>query len=210
MLSLTRKTCGLILAALVLAACAEVLGPPTFTETRTFLEAEPEQIRCNLTGQNGHTLSLTTPAYAPSEEFGNWYQMKCFLAGYWSDRIVVRRNTKTDLIEKALSQENIDPRVQNFLSSNPRLEPFPTQLKFHLRRNSFQTEAKRDRYYAGHRARVERFWFDITARVEEVCSTTGNPVGRSKKCQKALNLLKQERLQDLNNLEIERRRSVVP
>ncbi len=225
-LNVTRKTalCAALIATMV-AACAD--GRPRPLPDRppvaprvayeSLIVSDPDGIRCNVTGKSGAAITVTTPRLVPMHRFKAPVAIRCFAEGYWTEQVSVLPGSKEPLLIRVLQGELITP--SNAPVRGGQIGPggeFPREVKITLRRDSFESPAARDAYYATELDRIIQDWSTLIARAQSECDTEavsqagGSALSRPKACRDGLRRLEGLRNAELQLVEQRRRRSRIP
>ena len=177
----------------------------------------PEPQRCNVQGKSGMAMTITTPALVPVFKLGAPITIRCFAIGYWTERVAVLAGSKKPLLTRTVNGEQITPANAPIRGKN--LGPggeFPREVLVTMRRDTFNSAAERDVYYAEQLNRVEQDWVTLMEQGQAECDSGAvSQKGRTavtlpSVCQEGLRRLKAMKGGELQLVEQQRRRSRIP
>lgn len=210
-----------LLFILELSACAAPnslpAGVPPKVAFSTMVRTAPEPLRCNVQGKSGIAMTITTPALVPIFKFGPPITIRCFAKGYWTTRLTVLAGSKKPLLTRTLNGEKITPAYAPIRGKDvgPGGE-FPREVLVIMRRDTFNSAAERDAYYAEQLNLVERNWVTLVEQGQAECDSGAvSQKGRTavtlpSVCREGLRRLKAMKGSELQLVEQQRRRSRIP
>jgi hypothetical protein len=162
-------------------------------------------------------MTVTTPALVPASKLGAPITIRCFAKGYWTERVTVLTGSKMPLLTRTLNGEQITPANAPVRGKDvgPGGE-FPREVLVTMRRDTFDSAAERDTYYAEHLNRVEQNWMALVTQGQAECDSGAvSQKGRTAVtlpsiCQEGLRRLKAMKEGKSRLVEQQRRRSRIP
>jgi len=183
----------------------------------TLIDSEPRGVRCNVTGESGRTMTVTTPRLVALYRLGDPVRLRCFAEGYWTVEHGILEGTARALLIRLSDGEQVTPAHAPVRGGEVgRGGEFPRAVTVTLRLNAFDGAEARDAYYAQQLHEAAAGWDTLAKRANVECKYGDVPQdGRSKVslpdlCRDGLRLLEELKRTDLQEIEQQRRRSTIP
>lgn len=219
-----RAMAGLAVTLFFAAACAAPPPPsgsfPANAQRDdalpfTLVDTVPTGQRCIVTGGKSPPLTVTTPRLIALNKYGGNPVIDCFGDGLVRQRKALHVNKSERLAERMTRPGAIDlafaPYPKRETSSGS--GDFPAWVRIRLQRNSFNTVAERDRFYAAEARWIAAAWDAVEDRLKQECQSrltqAQGLILLDKQCKKAFRSLADRRAVDRATVEVNRRQSTI-
>ena len=156
------RTALVLLAAMSLAACAEVIdtwGPSTRIQTN------PAVARCNLDGTDLQRV-VVTPVRVVMPKAASPVTISCSAEGYRSSKHVLITNIANSIATNLIFGSAAGLAIDIMTGA---AEQYPSRIAIHLEPRSFPDEARRDAWYGRFRSSVTAKWYRIVENLRLTC-----------------------------------------
>lgn len=219
-----RAMAGLAVTLFLTAACADPPPPsgsfppnPKLDDALpvTLIDTVPTDQRCIVTGGKSPPLTVTTPRLVALYKYGDNPVIDCFGDGFLRQRKALHINKNIRLADRMTQPGTIDPAFAPYPKREKSSGPgdFPPWVRIRLQRNSFDTIAERDQYYAAEARWIDAAWDAIEDRLKQECQSRRSQaqglILLDMQCKKAFRTLAERRAADRATVEVNRRQSTI-
>ncbi|WP_028466513.1 hypothetical protein [Nisaea denitrificans] len=219
-----RAMAGLAVTLFLAAACADPPPPSGSFPANplrddalplTLVDTVPTGQRCIVTGGKSPPLTVTTPRLVPLYKYGDNPVVDCFGDGLVRQRKAMHVNKSMRLAERMTQPGAIDLAFAPYpkREKSSATGDFPAWVRIRLQRNSFDTVAERDQYYAAEARWIAAAWDAIEDRLKQECQSrltqAQGLILLDTQCKKAFRALADRRAADRATVEVNRRQSTI-
>lgn len=216
--SVPARLLAAIAVAAALTGCSGTDRPKPQVFLRTAVDTVPPGARCRATGAGDRPgRTVESPGLLALADLTPPIRIVCRLPGYWPAEMRLLPRERRPLLERLLAGEPVHPGRGEVRGKAAGVGgEYPARVSMRLARDAFDSERDRDAFYEGLVGEVRAGWHRLREQAEAECAAGVVPLAGASSvslpsaCRRAYEALDKRMRDDLQRIEGERRRAVVP